>query len=708
MDPALSGVTNEVSHHSGGTVVQAGAVHGGIHVHGSSWRAGVPRQLPSPPAHFTDRLPEVEAITAALADASDRDGPGLAVITGPGGIGKTALALHVLHAVSARFPDGQLYADMSAHGPHGPTAPAELLGGILLGLGVPSTELPAEHASRASLYRSLTADRSIAILLDDASTSTQVRALLPASRCSAVVVTSRKRLSGLVASGSRMVPLEALPPEAAVELLSRAVGRQRVSEEPEPARNVAALCGGMPIAVHIVAARLASRPRWRLATMAAELTDERRRLRALVAEDGELSVAATFDLSYRGLSSDAARLYRRLGLFPGTDFDRDSAAALLGDADADVDDLLEVLLGANLVMDTGPERFRFHDLLRLHACRQAERDDGEDERRAALRAVMESLLDRAVAADQLVTPLRPHLGERYRASTEPPFTSRGQALDWLEDALPNLVACARTAFSHGWYELVWQFYEAMWGVFLYRGHTDEWRTVGTIAVDAAVSCGDGVAEVRMLLQSTAVHNRLRSPAAATALFERALFRAQELGDWQGEATAREGLGAAAHARGDMVEAIDHYGQSLALNKKHGRRRGVALLLCYMGHALADIGHHGEAVTNFRSSAQVADEIGDRHCWAQAVVGAGTCLAASGAVTEAITEVEAGLAALPADEAASLRLPVLEKLADLQERVGETGEARRHRQEALEIATSLGDRRADALRVLLEPGSLQAG
>lgn len=707
MDPARPAVVNEVAHNAGGTVVQAGTVHGGVHVH-NRWRAGTPRQLPPPPAHFTGRWPEATAITAVLAEDPERDGPRLAVITGPGGIGKTALALHVLHAVSERFPDGQLYADMAAHGPNGPAAPGELLSGLLLGLGVPSADLPADHASRTSLYRSLTADREIALFLDDAATSAQVRALLPASRHSAVIVTSRKRLSGLVADGGRLVPLEALPPDATVQLLSHAVGGHRVNEEPHSARDVATLCGGMPIAVHVVAARLAARPRWRLATIATQLADERRRLRALVAEDGELSVAATFDLSYRGLPADAARLYRRLGLFPGTEFDTAGAAALLGDADADVDGLLETLLGANLVMDSGPERFRFHDLLRLHARRQAERDDDEDERRAALRALVETSLNRAVAADWLVTPLRPHLGERYRSQAGAPFSSRGEALDWLEDALPNLVACARTAFGHGWYELVWQLYEAMWGVFLYRNHTDDWQALGPIAVDAAVRCGDGVAEVRTMLQHAAVHSRLRDPAAATAQYDRALTRALDVGDWQGEATAREGLGAAAHARGDLPTAIAHYGQSLELNRRHGRQRGVALLLCYLGHALADTDRLDEAVTSFRSSAQVAEEIGDRHCWAQAVVGAGTCLAAAGAVTEAIAEMETGLAALPADEAAFLRLPVLEKLADLQDTAGATGEARRHRQEAARIATSLGDQRAEALRVRLEPEPRQAG
>lgn len=702
MDAARPSVVNEVSHHAGGPVVQAGTVHGDIHVH--QVRSFVPRQLPPPPAHFTGRHADAEVLAAALHGEPDRGGPGLAVVTGPGGVGKTALALHVLHADPDRFPDGQLHLDLAAHGPHGPATPAELLGGVLLGLGVPAHELPAGATHRSALYRSLTAGKAIAVLLDDAASSAQVRPLLPASRHCAVVVTSRRRLSGLVSSGARMVPLDALPTDAAVELLGRAVGAHRVAGEPQPARDVAALCAGMPIALHIAAARLAVRPQWRRATMAAELTDERRRLRALVAEDGDLSVAATFDLSYRGLPPAAARLYRRLGLHPGADFDRDTAAALAGGSDG-VDDLLDVLLGANLLMDPAPDRFRFHDLLRLHARRQAERVDSEDERRAALRSVVVSYLDRAVAADRVVTPLRPHLGERYRTGGSSPFTTRAAALDWLERELQNLLACKRSAFAHGWYDLVWQLYEALWGLFLHRGHPDAWHAGGAQAVEAAVRCGDAVAEVRMLIQSAAVHTRLRRPAAAVPPFRRALTRAREVGDWQGEATALEGLGAAEHALGRLPEAMDHYRGSLALNRRHGRQRGVALLMCYLGHALLDTGDHRAATENFRESARLAAGIDDHHCWAQAVVGLGTALAASGAIADAITEVERGLAALPAADTPALRVPVLDKLAELNDRAGEHVQARRYWQEALALATASGDPRADALRARIDPTSL---
>ncbi|WP_147459523.1 tetratricopeptide repeat protein [Saccharothrix variisporea] len=662
----------------------------------------VPRQLPPAPAHFTGRSAEMAALTTALLAEPTRDEPTLAVVTGPGGVGKTALALRWLHSEQSRFTGGQLYADLAAHGPQGPASPGELLGGLLLGLGVPAGELPAQVADRAALYRSLTADKVIAVLLDDAASSSQVKALLPASRHSAVVVTSRRRLAGLIASGGRMVPVDALPPDAAVELLSRAVGRERVDGEPVPAREVALLCGGMPIALHITAARLVVRPHRRLATVATELTDERRRLRALVAEDGELSVAATFDLSYRWLPPAAARLYRRLGLHPGVDFDRAAAAALLGESEADAEDLLGVLVEANLVADTASDRYRFHDLLRLHARRQAEREDDEEDRRAALRSVVVWFLDRAVAADRVVTPLRPHLGKRYHVPASESFPTRASALDWLERELPNLMACQRTAVAHRWHDLVWQFYEAMWGLFLHRGHYEQWTSAGAPAVEAAVRCGDAVAEVRMLIQSAALHTRLGHPSAAVAPYRRALRRAREIGDWQGEATALEGIGAAEHALGRLDEAMTCYRRSLALNESHGRHRGVALLLCYLGHALVDVGDHAAAADHFRRAADHATTVGDRHCWAQAVVGLGTALAASGSVADAIARMEHGLAELPAAETAALRVPVLEKLAELKQRTGDRSAARQHWQEALDICTTLADPRADAIRSRLGP------
>ncbi|EWC62384.1 transcriptional regulator, SARP family [Actinokineospora spheciospongiae] len=626
-------------------------------------------------------------------------------------MGKTALALHWLLGESDRFPDGQLYVDLSAHGPLGATAPVDVLGGLLRGLGVPTADLPPGIEQRSALYRSLTAVKALVVLLDDAASTAQVRPLLPASRHSAVLVTSRRRLGGLVADGARVVQLGALAPDAAVELLRRAVRPERVAAEPESAREVAVLCGGVPIALHVVAARLASRPHSRFANLAVELGDERRRLGALAAEDDLLSVAACFDLSYRWLPPAAARLYRLLGLYPGTEFDRDVVAALTGSPDAD--GLLDALVDANVVSDLPYDRYRFHDLLRLHARRCAERDEVESERSRALRSVVSRFLDRAVAADRVVTPLRPHLGERYGAPGAARFDTPASALDWLEREVPNLVACAEAAFARGWDDLVWQLHEALWGLFLHRGHHGEWERTGTLAIESATRCGNRAAEVRSLLQTAAVRTRTGALDEAVALYRRAFDLAGSTGDWQGQATALEGLGSSAHRGGRTSEAVDLYRRSLALSEEHGQQRGVALLLCYLGYALVDQGEHSAAIDHFRRSARIAATLADRHCHAQALVGLGAAHAAQGAVGKAVVEMEEGLASLPAAESLVLRVHVLEKLAEVKVGAGDLSGAREHWQEALESYTALGDPKAEHIRARLdalddEPPAHRAG
>lgn len=449
-------VGNELSGAVAGSSVQAGTVFGGVHFH----QAGpavvpAPRQMVAPPPHFTNREGELTELDALLAAAA----PVLAVLSGPGGVGKTALALWWARQVQDRFPDGQLYADLAGFSGEAPLDPGEVLGSFLRALGVPPERVPLELAEQAALYRSVTDGRSLLVLLDNAFSAAQVRVLLPASSSSAVVVTSRSRLTGLFPDGARMIEVGALPAGDAVLLLGRVAGQERIAREREPAEQLVRVCGGLPIAVCMTAARLAARPRLSLSRVAGEFMDEEGRLDALTVEGG-LSVKRVFDASYRLLDAPAAALYRRLALHPGLDFSvalASAAARGVGGGCGAAGDPLTRLVEANLLEEAPEDRFRFHDLLRLHARQRARVDDTDAERRSAVLTMLEWYLAAAARADTTVTPYRRRLA--YPFSTEvtrtPVVEDREAALSWLERERANLIDAGRVALDHGWAELAW-------------------------------------------------------------------------------------------------------------------------------------------------------------------------------------------------------------------------------------------------------------
>jgi tetratricopeptide (TPR) repeat protein len=604
-----------------------------------------------------------------------------------------------------------MYADLSAFGATGPATPEDVLSSLLRSLGVPGSAIPLDTAERAALFRSVTAGRAVALLLDDAASFAQVRVLLPASVNGVVVVTSRWRLGGLALVEATTVCVDPLDTDSAVRLLAEAVGPDRVAAEPAPAHEVASLCAGMPIALRIAAARLATRPHWRLVRLVGELADARRRLGALVLEDGDgpsVSVRAGFDLSYRALPVDAARTYRLLSLHPGTEFSGAAVAAAIGTPRRRVEELLDVLVRASLLVDLADERYRFHDLLRIHAHRLVEAHDPERVRLAAVRSMVLWYLDQAVAADAVVTPLRQHLGARYRRHLPPAVPAprdaepdrTAEALDQLERELPNLLVAQETAARHGWDEVVWQLGEALWGLFLYRGHYSEWITVCERGAHAAARCGDRVAESRMLVQLAAAYLRHGRPDRALPWCLRSWDRAQAVGDWRSQATALENLGAVAHAQGRLADAVAYYRRSLSINERHRRTRGVALLRCYLGYALAELGDPDSAVDSFRGAVAAAASIGDHNCQAQAHVGIGTVHAQQGRLQVAIAELTEGLAVLSATAAPALRVSVLERLGEISRQAGDHAGARGYWEQALDLYTRMGNPKADRVRTLL--------
>ncbi|MFI6098975.1 BTAD domain-containing putative transcriptional regulator [Lentzea sp. NPDC051213] len=333
---------------------------------GSAARTGVPRQLPTPAAHFAGRERELARLNAVAT------GGAAVVITGiTAGIGKTALAVRWAHDIAGRFPDGQLYADLRGFDPAA-EAPAEVLAGFLGAFGVPGERIPADLPERAALYRSVVADRRVLVLLDNARDVEQVRPLLPAGRGCLAVVTSRNRFTGLVVrEGAVPVTLNLLDDQAAVALLTARLGDERVRSEPDAVADLVARSGGLPLALAVLAATAAGDP---------GLT-----LRALAEEIVLSSVESVFAACYRRLDAAAARLFRLLGLATGPDISLDAAAALDGRHRAEVRKSLHDLTRMHLANERTPARYACHDLLRGYSLARSEAEDTAAERDEAVR-----------------------------------------------------------------------------------------------------------------------------------------------------------------------------------------------------------------------------------------------------------------------------------------------------------------------------------
>ncbi|RAY11006.1 AfsR family transcriptional regulator [Actinomadura craniellae] len=412
---------------------------------------GLPAPPPAPPAQLPSDVPDFtgRAEIAARLRADLAAGPGegsqatrTVLLSGIGGVGKSALAVHVAHAVRDHFPDGQLYTDLRGAGDD-PADPAEVLAGFLRALGVAETTIPAGRQERAALFRSRLAGRRVLVLLDDARDAAQVRPLLPGTPSCAVLVTGRARTTGLALS--RQVDLDALAPGEAVALLARIAGADRVAAEPDAAGQVAAACGFLPLAVRIAAARLAARPAWRLARFAERLARERNRLAELRA--GDLAVTASFRLGYDQLAPDLARAFRLLALPEGPGISLPAAAALLDLPADDAGILVESLVDLGLLESSQPDRYRYHDLLRLFARTLAEEEDGPAGRRAALDRLVHHHLVAATALYQLLRPSRLFPAVPAAPWRTPPFSDLDGAVAWAVHEHASVLAVARQAIN---------------------------------------------------------------------------------------------------------------------------------------------------------------------------------------------------------------------------------------------------------------------
>jgi DNA-binding SARP family transcriptional activator len=415
----------------------------------------VPRQLPGDIRDFTGRDAALSAMESLLP-GKDTAAPAIIAITGMAGAGKTALAVHFAHLMAGLSPDGQLFVDLHGYAETGPKPPTKVLHGFLRALGV--REIPGDTDEAAALYRSLLAGKQMIVLLDNAVNVQQVKPLLPASPGCLVLITSRSRLPGLLTrNGATPITVGPLTGAEGAILLGKILGAARMQADPGAAAAIVDRCARLPLALRIAAERAVHWPQPDLAMLAGELAAEQQRLDALsIGEEGDANVRSVFSWSYRRLAPDAARMFRLLGLHPGTDIGIPAAAALVGSTSGDAARQLAVLVDVHMLSETVARRYRFHDLLRTYAAECAALDESPAKRRAALQRVLTWYLHTAKAADRLLVPTRTHVSLEPAAVKPLEFASHGDALVWCDAEYANLMAAAQTAAEVGEDAIAWQ------------------------------------------------------------------------------------------------------------------------------------------------------------------------------------------------------------------------------------------------------------
>jgi DNA-binding SARP family transcriptional activator len=656
----------------------------------------MPAQLPADISDFTGRSGQVEQLRELLAGTAVADGsPGavrVVLVVGPGGQGKTTLAVHAAHLLRGEFPDGQLYATL--FGATQSADPAEVLARFLRDLGADPARIPLAAEERAALYRTRLDGRRVLVVLDDARGIEQVRPLLPGSASCAVLITARNWLPEL--AGGAVLDLDVLSDDEARALFTKIVGAKRVSAEPGAAAEVLTACAGLPLAIRIAGARLATRGNWSIRTLAGRLSDERGRLDEL--RVGNLAVRASFEVSFATLPGPAApggpapaRAFGLLGLWTGPSISLPAAAALLGEPEDEVAWALDVLFDAHLLESPEPDRYRFHDLLRVYAADRARTEEAEQDRTAAITRVLTWYLHTTEAAARVISP------EYARVPLDPPppsvqpqsFAELDDAIAWCEAERAGLVAATHLAAASGLHEIAWKLPAVAMSFYYRRSYWGEWMATDEVGLAAARTLGDRRAEAWMLNHLGMAYGVQRM-SESISCFEQALAIYRELGDEQGEARAAANAPQAYIDLRRFEDALSAADRSLAIQRQQGNRNLEGGTLGILGRACRELDRLAEAVDYLEQALAIFRELGQRYAEADSLTDLGDTLLGFGQVENAIARLSESLVIRREigdrhGEAATLHL-----LGVALQRSGDWPQAHDRLIEALRLFESLGD------------------
>jgi DNA-binding SARP family transcriptional activator len=673
-----------------------------------------PRQLPAGLTDFTGRQEQLATIRRALAPEAGASPYAVPVVGvfGPGGVGKSSLAIRVAHELTGAFPDGQLYVDLRTAG--GDEAPARLLGRFLRSLGMTGMAIPDEVDERATMYRSLLAGKRVLVVLDGVTREHQVELLLPGSAGCAVIATSRERLGSL--PGLVPIDLEVFDAGVALELIGKVAGRERIDAEPDAAAELVRFCDGLPLALRIASARLAGKRHWPVQELVGRLADEVHRLDELSHHGQELR--STIDLSYQDLGEGEQRLFRLAAVVPTPDFPAWVAAALL---DTDVvtgQDKLENLVDAQLLTVVAyPEmrpRYRFHDLIRVYASERLAAAEPADDRQAALERMLGGWLALVEEAHQSAKSCACSTLHGTAPRWRPPDASLteligGEPYPWLERERMAVVAAIRQAADIGLDETCWNLVIGATTMFE-LGHFDDWQESVEIALRSVEQAGNRLGRATMLHSFSAMYLAQSRPSDVLRYATQAERAFRALGNDHGLARSLNHQATAAGILGDRKNSLrqlgevgkllravgDEVGYAQTLRKrasceiydgnfdtarsmltealdivsKAGDVRSEAMVLTKLGALHSEMGDIESALASLRKALDVVRTIGDR-------------------VGEAFVLLDIGRAELHHHRFDEARL-TFQATAEAAMRVGE-GQIMAHAERALgEIAAELGE------------------
>ncbi|WP_189160519.1 AfsR/SARP family transcriptional regulator [Lentzea pudingi] len=596
-----------------------------------------PRQLPTAGTGFVGRRRELVGIMRAMVDV-EASVP-LVVVSGVAGVGKTTLAVHAAHAVAGSFDEGHLYADLRGYAQAAPLTTEQVLGHFLRALGVESDAIPLNLTDLVAVYRSRLSGRKVLILLDNVSDETQVRALLPGSAGSAVIVTSRNELAGLVVSpGAQRFTLDALDTGEGRELLAKVIGEARVAREEQAVVSLVGLCGGLALALRVAGAHLVLRPDLKIEDYLDQLRDQKTVLALRVAGDDQTSLSAAFDWSYQWLTVEQRQMLRLLSLVAGPSFSAQATAALCAIDVHAAAVRLEQMAASSLVMRTSAHRYHLHDLIRNYALIRCSEEEPEADRNdARLR-----LLDHYIAvADAATGPLVSLSRLSRPLSVTAVVVDRATVFDMDSDRA-SMVAAVINASERGMHESAYHLADALRGYFTLRGHTADWLACVNAGLPAAQAAGDHEAIAAMLNSRGVLSYYAGDTDAAIEDMTAALKVYERIGSPSANA-ARINLGVTAQVSGDLEASVQYLRDAVEGYAAQGelgleRRARQNLVLAQLG--LGELEQAANECAMLRATSEEPADLLSLGVTAVIAKHVGNLSDAARMLTEAVAEAEA--------------------------------------------------------------------